>query len=123
MKVIEGHHAGEPEYFINRQGFDFEGLSNRFRKAEETAEPVIIVGAADIYRGRNISAISALLLTGIGLGGAVGPWLGGYIYDVSQSYHTAFIVSMAAFAVGGISYWLAAPRKAEKLRTRLMRPV
>ncbi len=85
--------------------------------------PVIIVGTADIFRGRNIGAITALLLTGIGFGGAIGPWLGGYIYDVSNSYHTAFFISMAAFAVGCISYWLAAPRKAESLRARLMRPV
>jgi hypothetical protein len=49
MKVIEGHHVGEPEYFINRQGFDFEGLSARFKKAEETGEPVIIIGASFVY--------------------------------------------------------------------------
>ncbi len=87
--------------------------------------PVIIVGLGDIFRGRNISTISALLMTGMGFGGAIGPWLGGYIYDVSfpHSYHTAFIIAMAAFAIGCISYWLAAPRKAESLRARLMQPL
>jgi len=84
--------------------------------------PVIIVGTADIFRGKNTGVITALLMTGVGFGGAIGPWLGGYIYDVSQSYHVAFIISMAAFAVGGLSFWLAAPRKAESLRARLMKP-
>jgi MFS family permease len=85
--------------------------------------PAIIVGLADIFRGRNIATISALLMTGIGFGGVIGPWLGGHIYDIYGSYDIAFIISMAAFAVGCISYWLAAPRKAESLRARLMQPV
>jgi MFS family permease len=84
--------------------------------------PALVVGLADIFRGRNISTISAMLMTGIGLGGALGPWLGGYIYDVSHSYHAAFIIAMAAFAIGCVSFWLAAPRKAESLRSRLMTP-
>lgn len=81
--------------------------------------PTIFVGLADIFHGRNIGAISALVLTGTGIGGAIGPWLGGYIYDVSGSYHTAFIVSLASYAVAGVLFWLAAPRHAEKLRARM----
>jgi MFS family permease len=81
--------------------------------------PTIVVGTADIFRGRNIGAIAAVLLTGVGFGGAIGPWLGGYIYDVTGSYKVAFIISMAAFAVAGISFWIAAPRNAEKMRARL----
>ncbi len=78
--------------------------------------PTIIVGAADIFHGKNIGAISALLLTGVGFGGAIGPWLGGYIYDVSGSYNTAFIISIIAIALAGISFWIAAPRHAARLR-------
>ena len=81
--------------------------------------PTIIVGAADIYHGRNIGAISALLLTGIGVGGAIGPWLGGYIYDIWGSYDIAFIISLACFALACISFWIAAPRNAGKIRARL----
>ena len=81
--------------------------------------PTIFVGLADIFHGRNIGAISALVLTGTGIGGALGPWLGGYIYDVSGSYSTAFIISLVSFAVAGVSFWIAAPRNAEKLRARM----
>ncbi len=49
MKVIEGHHIGEPEYFINREGFDFQGLAARFKQAEDDGEPVIITGASFTY--------------------------------------------------------------------------
>jgi len=81
--------------------------------------PTIIVGTADIFHGRNIGVIAALLLTGIGIGGAIGPWLGGYIYDIYKSYDIAFIISMACFALACISFWIAAPRNADKLRARI----
>jgi MFS family permease len=85
--------------------------------------PVIIVGLADIFRGRNIGTISAMLMTGMGFGGAIGPWLGGYIFDISGSYNAAFVIAMVAFAIGCLSFWLAAPRKAESLRAKLMKQV
>jgi MFS family permease len=81
--------------------------------------PTIFVGLADIFHGRNIGAISALVLTGTGTGGALGPWLGGYIFDISKSYSTAFIISLASFAVAGVSFWIAAPRNADKIRARM----
>lgn len=80
--------------------------------------PTIIVGLADIYHGRNIGAISALILTGVGFGGAIGPWLGGYVYDMTGSYNIAFIISTAAIALSGISFWIAAPRHADRLRAK-----
>jgi hypothetical protein len=49
MVVIDGHHNGTPEYFINRQGFDFEGLYNSLKKAEDTGKPVILVGPSFAY--------------------------------------------------------------------------
>jgi MFS family permease len=82
--------------------------------------PGIFVSTADIYHGRNIGAISALILTGTGIGGAVGPWLGGYIFDISESYQVAFIISLVSFGLAGILFWLAAPRHAERLRARMM---
>lgn len=80
--------------------------------------PTLLAGLADIFNGRNIGAISALALTGAGVGGALGPWLGGYIYDISGSYSTAFIISLVSYAVAGVSFWIAAPRNAGKLRAR-----
>jgi len=84
--------------------------------ATGTFSPTIIVGAADIFHGKNIGAISASLMTGMGFGGAIGPWLGGYIYDISGSYNVAFIISIVAIALAGVSFWMAAPRNAGKLR-------
>jgi MFS family permease len=82
--------------------------------------PTIVVGVADIYQGKSIGGISALILTGVGFGGAIGPWLGGYIYDIYGSYNIAFIVCIAAFVLAGISFWIAAPRHADRIRAKLL---
>ncbi len=78
--------------------------------------PTIHAGAADIFRGRNFGAIAGLLLTAVGVGGVIGPWLGGYIHDISGSYISAFVFCMACSILGCIAFWIAAPRKATKLR-------
>ena len=83
--------------------------------------PTIIVSTADLFHGKNIGAISALVLTGAGFGGAIGPWLGGFIYDIQGSYNTAFIVSLVAIVLSGVSFWIAAPRNAGKLRAKLLK--
>ena len=85
--------------------------------------PNIIVGAADIFHGKNIGVISALLLTGVGFGGAIGPWLGGFIFDKLGSYQIAFIISIVAIALSGISFWIAAPRHADRLRAKMLKSV
>jgi MFS family permease len=54
--------------------------------------PTIFAGTANIFHGRHFGAISGLVLTGMGIGGAIGPWLGGHIYDISGSYSTGFFL-------------------------------
>lgn len=81
--------------------------------------PAIYAGLADIFHGRNFGVLSGLLMTGFGIGGVIGPWLGGFIYDVTGSYTSAFIFAMVCFGLSAITFWIAAPRKAEKLRAQL----
>lgn len=76
--------------------------------------PTIFAGAADLFHGRHFGGISGILIAGMGMGGAIGPWLGGYIYDVSGSYKTAFILVMVCFGLACFTYFMAAPRKAKK---------
>lgn len=76
---------------------------------------VIFAGAADIFCGTHFGTASGMLLTGMGLGGAIGPWLGGYLYDTTGTYDNAFILCMACIALATASFWMAAPRNADKL--------
>lgn len=80
--------------------------------------PTIFVGAADIFHGRHFGAITGLLLTGMGIGGAVGPWFGGYVYDISGSYNSALILCMFSFGIASIAFWIAAPRNASRLQAK-----
>lgn len=78
--------------------------------------PAVVAGAADIFHGRHFGAIAGLLLTGMGIGGGIGPWLGGHIYDISGSYSSAFVPCMLCFGLAGLAFWIAAPRNAANLR-------
>ena len=80
--------------------------------------PTTFAGTADIFHGRNFGAIAGLLLTGQGLGGILGPWLGGYIYDISGSYSSALVLCMVCFGLTSVTIWIAAPRNAGRLRAR-----
>jgi MFS family permease len=71
----------------------------------------LISGLADMFSGLHFGAINGFFLLGFGIGGAVGPWLGGLVYDMTKSYHIAFIFMMASIAAATVLYWLAAPRK------------
>jgi len=80
--------------------------------------PTIVAGAADIFHGKHFGAIAGLLLTGMGMGGIIGPWLGGYIYDVTGSYSLAFFLCIGFFFLSCIVFWLAAPRHALKIKVQ-----
>ena len=49
------------------------------------------------------------------LGGAIGPWLGGWLFELSGNYMGAFSVAIALFALGCAAVWLAAPRKVRRV--------
>jgi MFS family permease len=55
---------------------------------------------ADVYRGRGFGAVLGVITFGNRLGSAIGPWLGGVIYDVTGSYRPAFAVSIAVLFLG-----------------------
>ena len=78
--------------------------------------PTIVAGAADLFHSRHFGVVNGLLLMGFGLGGAVGPWLGGYIFDITGSYNIAFIICIVCYGVSCISFWIAAPRKVVKIQ-------
>ena len=82
--------------------------------------PTIFAGAADIFHGPHFGAISGFILTGMGIGGVIGPWLGGYMYDITGSYRIAFSLSIICFALSCISFLVAAPRNADQIKQRFL---
>jgi predicted MFS family arabinose efflux permease len=54
----------------------------------------IIVG--ELFKLRSIGSIVGWQMFGVAIGGAVGPLLGGFVFDVTNSYNNAFLVSGVA---------------------------
>jgi len=78
--------------------------------------PTVAAGAADLFYGKHFGTVNGLLVMGFGLGGAIGPWLGGYIHDISGSYTSAYICCLIFYCLACLAVWIAAPRKAVKPR-------
>ncbi|HSE90236.1 MAG TPA: MFS transporter [Candidatus Binatia bacterium] len=55
--------------------------------------------SADIFHGKHFGAIFGYFTFSIGLGGAVGAWLGGFLFDVTHSYVVPFWLSLACLVV------------------------
>jgi len=78
--------------------------------------PALIAGAADLFYGKHFGTVNGILFMGFGLGGAIGPWLGGYIFDITGNYSLAFIICIVAYTIACVSFWIAAPHRARKPR-------
>lgn len=77
--------------------------------------PVITASLAEMFEGNHFGAINGSMILALGLGGFVGPWFGGLMFDRIGSYSLAVIASMAVTAVSCILLWVAAPRRARVL--------
>ena len=55
--------------------------------------------SADIFSGKHFGAIFGYFTFSIGLGGAIGAWLGGFLFDLNHRYTIAFWVSLACLIV------------------------
>ncbi len=68
--------------------------------------------AAELYGLISLGVITASFSFSFNIGGAVGPFLAGYIFDVSQSYTWAFLICLMVAVTGLIiSLMLKPPRK------------
>jgi MFS family permease len=81
--------------------------------------PTLFAGAADIFHGSSFGSINGIILSGMGIGGSIGPWIGGYVYDVFGNYDGAILFAIAGLAFSGLAFVNAAPRHAAKIRMRL----
>ena len=76
--------------------------------------PMFMAAAADLFKGRIFGLIYGIVEACIGVGGALGSWIGGYVFDTTQSYQWAFILAIAMFLLSDIFIWIAAPRNMHK---------
>jgi len=73
--------------------------------------PMFMAVAADLFKGRIFGLIFGFLEAGIGIAGAFGAWIAGFIFDKTQSYQLAFILVIVTSLLSCLFCWFAAPRK------------
>ena len=58
---------------------------------------------------KELGVITGVIYFGNNLGGAIGPTLAGYLFDLSGNYHLAFISGGLTAILAGIFMWLLKP--------------
>ena len=79
--------------------------------------PMFMTISADLYKGKHFGLIYGMLEGTIGIGAALGTWMGGYIFDQTQNYFWAFILSILFSSISTLLVWYIAPRKFRPART------
>jgi MFS family permease len=83
--------------------------------------PMFMSIAADLYKGKNFGLIYGMLEGTIGIGGALGTWVAGYIFDRTQSYSWAFILAILFSLISILLVWFVAPRKFRPITSPLLK--
>ncbi len=73
-------------------------------------DPPIVATVGDIFGVRRLGTIMGTLMVGWGLGAAVGPYVTGLVFDLSNSYSMAFLLGAMLMIMAAVFiYWLKAP--------------
>ena len=76
-----------------------------------TAAPVLFTTVADLFQGKHFGSIMGTVVLGFSLGGAIAPWLAGFLHDKTGSYFTTFLILLGSLIASMVLMWLIAPRK------------
>ena len=104
LLLVETGHGRAPAYF-------FMAL---FGAGWGVNAPMFMATAADLFQGKSFGFIYGVVEATIGAGCALGPWLGGVIFDATGSYRIALLVGVAACAASCPFAWASAPRKVRR---------
>lgn len=77
--------------------------------------PALMAATGDIFQGKHLGAIIGVIMMGGFVGGAVGAWLGGTLFDLTHSYDSHFILT-ALVTLGSVALiWGVRPGKVRAL--------
>jgi MFS family permease len=77
--------------------------------------PTIAATTTDIFQGPRVGTTLGFVWLSFAVGGAIGPWLGGWIFEFTQSYEAAFLMAIGWYAVAGAALCGASPRKVRRV--------
>ena len=61
----------------------------------------------DIFSGKGFGSILGYSTVAVGVGGALGSWLGGVFYDLTGSYLVSFALSALLLSISDVCIWVA----------------
>ena len=71
--------------------------------------PTCFAAVADYFHGRNYGSIQGTVILACAIGGALGPWLGGFLHDLSGSYIVTLVIVQVLVVVSGLLMWFVDP--------------
>lgn len=71
--------------------------------------PVGAAAIGDLFPGDSLGRILGIMTIGFGLGGALGTYIGGYLYDIVGSYTFPFLLVLVSIILGILGIWMASP--------------
>jgi MFS family permease len=83
------------------------------------AGPVFYAIVADLFQGRHFGSIQGTVVLGFSLGGAIAPWLAGFLHDKTNSYFLTFFILMGSLIASAVLMWLIDPDKIRAVPARL----
>ena len=92
-----------------KYGWLLYGYAIFFGLGYGSVAPIYPARAADLFHGPEFGKIYGLLAMAGGLGGALGAWLSGMIFDVTGSYHFPFVITLVILIVIVILFWFTSP--------------
>jgi MFS family permease len=82
-----------------------------------------IMGAVvlEIFQGKHYGSIFGTVMLAALAGGAAGPWVTGFVHDLTGSYTIAFAIGIGVSGLSAFAIWMASPRKIRAVAGQLHR--
>jgi MFS family permease len=75
--------------------------------------PTCFAAVADRFHGRHYGSVQGTIILACSLGGAVGPWIGGVLHDVSGNYRSALTIAVCVLTTAALLMWLIRPGRGD----------
>jgi len=81
--------------------------------------PIIPATITDIFQGPKVGVIIGFIWFCFAVGGTIGPWLGGWLFELKGNYIFAYVMAIVLVASSCAAIWLASPRKVRQVAGRV----
>jgi MFS family permease len=81
------------------------------------ASPALMISVSDLFQGKHFGSILGVIVLGGYFGAAIGAWLSGRFFDLTQTYEVNFLVSAAVLSLSAALIWKVRPGSVRVVRS------